>query len=767
MKGSKILIVEDERIVAEDIRKTLDRLGYRVSAIASSGEGAIKNIEHETPDLVLMDIMLKGKMEGTRIAEVIRSRFTIPVVYLTAYADQKILEEAKMTGPYGYIVKPFTEAELFTTIEIALYKHTLEMRLRESEEKFRDLFESANDMIIIVDKDGAVIDANCRTEELTGFTHEELVSSNIFLDLLVPEDRNIISDLMHDHIAAKRKRYEVRLKAKNGHTMIFEGSSSLRLSKAGTFLSMQCILRDITERKQAETMLKLLKEAVESLPIGITISTIEGKIVYVNPAEANIHGYSVEELVGKDSKIFAPMEFWKPIKFEEIHGMGVWRRESINIRKTGETFPVKLTSVAVKNAEGTPIGVIMACEDITEQKQAEEELVRRQEALHSVYKMAITLGSSFQAVCDEVVLSLSELLKTSHVIVQRMEEGKFKTISSIADGKLNSEEIHSLADFHCACLSDKKEVYKYTGMLHDYIKDFPHMDHDLKSIVCVPVIETTGEVVGSIIALDRKERDYTNGEVRLIEIFARYVAFEIQREEMNARLRDAQKMEVIGKLAGGVAHEVRNPLNAILVITEALFKDLGDNKEYRPFLFHIRSQVNRLSSLMKDLLDLGKPVEQAHMQQESLNKICSSSLDIWKHSELSRSYKVEMLQPSDTGDIFVLADSQRLQQVFLNLLDNAAHHSPGGSEIQLVIEPVNSNMCKVRVIDQGSGVPEEILPRIFEPFFSTRRGGTGLGLSIVKYVVETHGGNIVIFNNAPPPGCTVEVRLPISEKHRS
>jgi PAS domain S-box-containing protein len=269
MKGSKILIVEDERIVAEDIRKTLERLGYRVSAIASSLEGAIEKIERETPDLVLMDIMLKGKMEGTRIAEVIRSRFTIPVVYLTAYADKKILEEAKTTGPYGYIVKPFTEAELFTTIEIALYKHTLEMRLRESEEKFRDLFESANDVIIIVDKKGFVIDANCRTEELTGFTHEELIGSNIFYDILVPEDRNIISDLMHENIAAKKKQYEVRLKARNGHTMIFEGSSSLRLSKDGTFHSMQCILRDITERKQSETMLRLLKEAVESLPIGI------------------------------------------------------------------------------------------------------------------------------------------------------------------------------------------------------------------------------------------------------------------------------------------------------------------------------------------------------------------------------------------------------------------------------------------------------------------------------------------------------------------
>lgn len=134
MKAARILVVEDEAIVAMVIKKRLVNLGYSVSGVAATGKDAITKVEGTFPDLVLMDIMLKGDMDGIEAADEIRKRFSIPVVYLTAHSDEKTLERAKQTEPYGYILKPFTEKDLSTNIEIAIHKHLREKE-KESTEK--------------------------------------------------------------------------------------------------------------------------------------------------------------------------------------------------------------------------------------------------------------------------------------------------------------------------------------------------------------------------------------------------------------------------------------------------------------------------------------------------------------------------------------------------------------------------------------------------------------------------------------------------------
>ncbi len=131
---TKILVVEDESIIAKDIQKTLEKLGYAVAALASSGDEAIRKAEKTHPDLVLMDIVLKGDMDGIKAAEQIRVRFNIPVIYLTAYTNERILQRAKITEPYGYILKPFEDRELQMTIEIAIYKCQIERKLKDREQ---------------------------------------------------------------------------------------------------------------------------------------------------------------------------------------------------------------------------------------------------------------------------------------------------------------------------------------------------------------------------------------------------------------------------------------------------------------------------------------------------------------------------------------------------------------------------------------------------------------------------------------------------------
>lgn len=126
MDEIKILIVEDENIIALNIKKKLKGFGYAVPAIVSTGEEAVKMAEIISPDLILMDIMLKGDMDGVKAAEEIKKRFSIPVIYLTAYSDDKVLDRAKVTEPYGYIVKPFKAIDLRSNIEMALYRHSMQ-----------------------------------------------------------------------------------------------------------------------------------------------------------------------------------------------------------------------------------------------------------------------------------------------------------------------------------------------------------------------------------------------------------------------------------------------------------------------------------------------------------------------------------------------------------------------------------------------------------------------------------------------------------------
>ncbi|MEM2144088.1 MAG: response regulator [Candidatus Jordarchaeaceae archaeon] len=138
MSKTKILIVEDEAIVAKDIENTLRKIGYDVVGVATSAEKAIQKIEENKPSLVLMDIMLKGKMNGIEAAEIVRKQYDIPVIFLTAYADENTLEKAKVTEPYGYIIKPYKEVDLHTSIEMALYKH----KKRKDLEKEMDILYS-------------------------------------------------------------------------------------------------------------------------------------------------------------------------------------------------------------------------------------------------------------------------------------------------------------------------------------------------------------------------------------------------------------------------------------------------------------------------------------------------------------------------------------------------------------------------------------------------------------------------------------------------
>ena len=178
-KMARILIVEDESIVAMEIQDRLKSLGYSVVDAISSGEKAIKKAGEAHPDLVLMDIRLKGKIDGIETAKQIRNRFDIPVIYLTAYADDETLKRARIAEPYGYILKPFEERELRSNIEVALYKHKVENKLRENENHLKNIINSTSEMIFSFDENNRISTWNKTAEIITGYKRKEVIQKPV------------------------------------------------------------------------------------------------------------------------------------------------------------------------------------------------------------------------------------------------------------------------------------------------------------------------------------------------------------------------------------------------------------------------------------------------------------------------------------------------------------------------------------------------------------------------------------------------------------
>jgi signal transduction histidine kinase/HAMP domain-containing protein len=402
-------------------------------------------------------------------------------------------------------------------------------------------------------------------------------------------------------------------------------------------------------------------------------------------------------------------------------------------------------------------------EEIGERRRAEESLRQRQQVLQSVYEMATTLGQSFQSLCEQAAVHLAGFLKIPIVLVQQIEDGQSNILAAVRDETLvDGEQIMAdgavwvrIKEINGLCLAQGTFCQVRAEVREEAPEEF-------KSLAGFPVKNSLGQPTGLIILMDRESRRLEADDLHLIEIYAKYMAYAMEQRDMERRLQSAQKTQVIAQLASGVAHEVRNPLNALLTLSEALFMDLGDNPEYKEFLIQIRVQVNRLSLLMQDLLELGKPIKPAQLKPEPLPPLCQQAIQMWRGAETARTHHVHLLLPRDPERMAVMAESLRMQQVLINLLDNAAQHSPENSQILMVLERSSSGYGRVQVIDQGSGIPEDVLPHVFEPFFTTRKKGTGLGMSLVRHIVENHGGTVAIWNNIPGPGCTVEIRIPLA-----
>ncbi len=257
MSKTTVLIVEDEAIVAADLAGRLQRLGYEVAGVAAKGEEAVELACRFRPCLVLMDIRLEGPMDGIEAAEAIRREHDAPVIYLTAHSDAATLARAKLTGPFGYILKPFEERDLATQIELALYKHQADRELREQREWLRVTLTSIGDAVLATDGAGRITFLNPVAESITGWKAADAAGRPVrdVFRIVNESDGQTLEDPVARVLAEGRTvalENHTALVAKDGRIVPIDDSAAPILDAAGKVIGAVLVFHDVTERRRAE-----------------------------------------------------------------------------------------------------------------------------------------------------------------------------------------------------------------------------------------------------------------------------------------------------------------------------------------------------------------------------------------------------------------------------------------------------------------------------------------------------------------------------------
>jgi PAS domain S-box-containing protein len=302
MASARILLVEDEPIIALDIKAMLESIGYEVLDVVDSGEKAITKTEELMPELILMDITLHGKIDGVEATKHIQGKLDMPVIYLTAHTEESTFRRARETAPYGYLVKPLGVSDLYSAIETALHRHTLESRLRESEKRYRDLVENLNEVIYSLDENGIVTYISPIVEYLYGYSPSEIIGSN-FLQYIYEEDRESAIEYFRNSLKGIHNPIEHRLVAKDGRIRWFR-LSERTIYEDGRAVGTSGVLTDITELKSADEALResehRYRDLVENLNDVICSLDENGVITYISPVVESYYGYTVNEIIGKN-----------------------------------------------------------------------------------------------------------------------------------------------------------------------------------------------------------------------------------------------------------------------------------------------------------------------------------------------------------------------------------------------------------------------------------------------------------------------------------
>jgi PAS domain S-box-containing protein len=459
MKRIQVLIVEDEFIVAKDLQAYLEKLGYLVCGRVNSGEKAIEHVNTIPTDIVLMDIMLKGEMTGIDAAGQIRERFHVPVIYVTANTNPGIVQQAKITEPFGFIVKPFNERELHANIEMSLYKHRMERELADQKALLDEVFSGVQEGIALLDEFLNIEFCNPAYAALVDVPEYELKGKNAF-SFFDSDPRSLLVREMKKRREGESSTYELPLTTLKGTEKYVRVTVTPRFAKEGNVIGEFVTMLDITARKraedevfqhrdhleklveqragelihinkeltkevkehhQAEQALKeqtqLLDGVIANIQEGIGIVDEHEVIVFCNPAYAAIFGETPETLIGQSL-----FDFFQEEQHQIIARETEKRRQNKNstyelllTTKAGVSKYIHVSVSPQFDADGVYTGALGAVLDITERKQNELTLQQAKEAALEAQRAAEAAQRASEAANrtkSEFIANMSHELRT-------------------------------------------------------------------------------------------------------------------------------------------------------------------------------------------------------------------------------------------------------------------------------------------------------------------------------------------------------------------
>ena len=782
-----ILVVEDEIIIARNLQNKLKDFGYDVPAVASSGQEAIDKAGEIRPDLVLMDIKLEGDMDGVEAAAQIRHSFDIPVVYLTAYADKETLKRARITEPYGYILKPITVRELLANIEMALYKHKMESELSESRRWFAATLRSIGDAVIATDSRHQVKFMNPTAEALTGWTEQEALGrdlSDVFnirdeesSDRAKPAEARTILE------ASATKLIGHLLSTREGRQIPIEASSAPIKDDREAVTGAVLVFQDISERRQAEERIRRHNSELALLNriIAISATSLEAEYILETTCRQLARHFGVPlaaatwlndertslEVVAEYRSAERPALLKESL---QVAGNPQLRRLLANKAPLSvddvQNQPNQTFGWALLKERGT-VSILML--PLCIEQAVVGALILESADLRPFSVEEVNLAWS---VAEQVAGALARVqLDKAHRMMSKAIE---QTSDSVIMTNIEGNIVYVNPAFEHVTGYSQAEVIGHNPRILKSDKQDDALYQDMWSAI------TAGQTWHGRFVNKRKDDSLYTEDATIIPVreengnIVNYVAVkrDVTRElELEEQYRQAQKMEAIGRLTGGIAHDFNNLLTAINGYAKLAQLNLQPGDPLEEMIDNILFSCQHATNLVKQLLAFSRK-QVIEPQVLNLNTIIT---DISKMLQGIIGVQIQV-ESKLTPDLWpVKVDPTQIEQVIVNLAVNARDAMPDGG--QLTIETANrvldddyaTHHLDVRpgeyvflaVTDNGSGMTEEIQTKIFEPFFTTKAEGegTGLGLATVFGIVKQSGGHIWVQSEVGR-GTTFEIYLP-------